>query len=340
MSVSFSDPQLEKKIKNASPDEFVFVLLAGTTAVSARPGISAAGASPELMSATPVVDSEIIMEGKCLSMSDPPMTPEGIPTPSIVTRASLNMAGIKSIIVDAGLERIPKIPYIHSGIGKANDPAFEQALPNFYSALKLGEYLGSIIDGKYRYVVVGESIPGGTTTSYLVLRALGFNMMTSSSLPDNPEWMKRNLWREAKKRRPEVRQPEEAASEFGDYSMPVSLGIAESARNSDLILAGGTQMATCSYLIQTMKHRIPYLCTTSWVMKDSGENIKKLVPGKYLVTSEIKMDGSRHEGLRMYERGHVKEGAGMGAAFMLASSLNGDEARIYGAVDKLYEDLS
>jgi NaMN:DMB phosphoribosyltransferase len=122
--------------------------------------------------------------------------------------------------------------------------------------------------------------------------------------------------------------------------MPVSLGIAESVRNSDLILAGGTQMATCSYLIQTMKQRIPYLCTTSWVMKDSGENIKKLVPRKYLVTSEIKMDGSRHEGLRMYERGHVKEGAGMGAAFMLASSLNGDEARIYGAVDKLYEDLS
>ena len=339
MPVYFYDSDFESNLKNSSSDEFIFVLLAGTTSVANRPGISAAGASPELMAMTPVVDSEIIMTGKCLSMRDPPMTPEGIPTPSIVTRASLNMAGISSLVIDAGLERVPAVPYIYSGLGKANDPAIETALPKFDSAVKLGQYIGSILDGKYRNIVVGESIPGGTTTSYLVLRALGFDLMTSSSLPINPEEIKRSLWKKAVKRKNHFVKPDEAVSEFGDYSMPISLGIAETTEHSNLILAGGTQMATCSYLVQALKHRIPHLCTTSWVIESSGETIRKLVPEKFLVKAEIQLDRSRHEGLKMYEKGHVKEGAGMGAAFMLASSITGDESGIYGEVDDLYESL-
>lgn len=340
MPVCFSDPQFEQELKDSSSGDFIFVLLAGTTEVALRPGISAAGASPELMALTPVVDSEIIMSGRCLSMNDPPMTPEGIPTPSLVTRASLNLAGILTLVIDAGLSRFPQVPYIHSGLGPAKDPAFTKALPDYSSAVKLGEYIGSLLDRKFRHVVVGESIPGGTTTSYLVLRSLGFDLMTSSSLPSNPEEMKRNLWRDAEKRSPIMKNPEDCASQFGDYSIPISLGIARSTRNSELILAGGTQMATCSHFVRAIVKRTPYLCTTSWVMENSGETIRRLVPENHLITSQINMGGSRHEGLRMYEKGHVREGAGMGGSFMLASLLNGDEARIYSDVDDLYDSLS
>ncbi|MCL4349265.1 MAG: TIGR00303 family protein, partial [Candidatus Thermoplasmatota archaeon] len=82
--------------------DILYILLGGTTRVSTIPGISAAGASPELTKLTPVLDSEIISEGKCISYDVVPMTEEGIPTPSIITRGANEVSGINTLIMDAG----------------------------------------------------------------------------------------------------------------------------------------------------------------------------------------------------------------------------------------------
>ena len=52
----------------------------------------------------------------------------------------------------------------------------------------LGEQLAKVSD----YLVIGESIPGGTTTALGVLSALGVNAQgkVSSTLPENPHNLK------------------------------------------------------------------------------------------------------------------------------------------------------
>jgi len=102
-----------------SRENTIFVLIAGTTEVSLRSGITAAGASPEFTRITPTVDAEIIGEGKCLSTADPPMTPEGIPTPAIVSRAILDLTGLRSLIVNGGF---PCVRKRHSSRHTSNHP--------------------------------------------------------------------------------------------------------------------------------------------------------------------------------------------------------------------------
>ena len=67
-------------------DPEINILLCGSTEVSKIKGISAAGANPEMTFLTPALDAELIETGKCITMELPPMTPEGIPSPALITR--------------------------------------------------------------------------------------------------------------------------------------------------------------------------------------------------------------------------------------------------------------
>ncbi|MCL5881361.1 MAG: TIGR00303 family protein, partial [Candidatus Thermoplasmatota archaeon] len=147
----------------------IFLLLAGSTSVSKIPGITAAGATPELSFLTPAVDAEILTEGRPLSMNDPPMTPDGIPTPSIITRACLKVASLWPLVINAGMAHKPGSMFMETGLEPAGNPVNGEALPQLDRAIKTGIEIGKFLSRTFSDLYIAESVPGGTTTAYLVL---------------------------------------------------------------------------------------------------------------------------------------------------------------------------
>ncbi|MEM0139705.1 MAG: TIGR00303 family protein [Ferroplasma sp.] len=324
-----------KSMKNKK--DVLFILLAGSSKISLVPGISAAGASPDLMEYTPVLDSEIIQSGKCKSYDVIPMTAEGIPTPSIITRACNNISGIDTLIVDAGFTMPPHIPYIHTGCGAAEDFTSKTALPDYDTISEYGKYIGSILDGKYKFIVIAESVPGGTTTAYAVLRALGYNEMTSSSMKNNPDKIKMELVDRAFKRHKYNGNYEDAIREYGDYMMDLSISISGAIHSSKVIFAGGTQMATVYMLDRKInKDNDRYVFTTGYVMKDAGKLMQRLC-GSNIIYSDIDFNGI--DGLDYYDKGFVKEGAGFGASVGIAAALGCSEDAIYDSIKNVYNSF-
>lgn len=338
MTVVSKNDALQNSL-NKNEDKPIFVLLAGTTAVSSVKGISAAGANPAITPLTPAVDSEIIIDGKCYSMEAPPMTPSGIPTPALVTRGALQASDIDSLIVDAGMKVRPKVPYIISGLETSRNPAKETALPLYHRAFQFGSYIGRLLRGR-EIISIGETIPGGTTTSYMVLRSLGYSVRTSSSLQQDPGKLKEGQWKSASERSAPTTDPQKSMQEFGDYIMPVALGIMKEASRSTIILCGGTQMATVMKLSDLMGiGESKFLATTSWVYSHRKETIESLARSDRLVYSDIPLGKSRHEGLREYGNGNVREGAGMGGVYAISVLMGADEREILSNVDDLYDEL-
>jgi len=64
----------------------LFVLVIGTTDVSLVPGITLAGATPELTHFTPAADAEYLLTGETRSLRGVPITPSGLPTPALISR--------------------------------------------------------------------------------------------------------------------------------------------------------------------------------------------------------------------------------------------------------------
>jgi uncharacterized protein (TIGR00303 family) len=323
------------KIKNK--EDILFILLGGTTKISMIPGISAAGASPELTKLTPVLDSEIIHAGKCISYDVVPMTEEGIPTPSIITRGANEISGINTLIVDAGFVQNPSVPFIKTGVGPAGDGSMEIALPYYERALSYGRYLGNLIDGKYKFVFIAESVPGGTTTAYTVLSSIGIRDMTSSSMKKSPDSLKESYTARALDRKGKCRDYNENIMEFGDYMMAIAMGISKSIKKSAVFYAGGTQMANVFHMdtiINNPGNR--YVFTTGYIMRDKKELMEKLVGSKLIYANT---DFSGIEGLKYYEEGYVKEGTGFGAAFGISYLLGNDVKTIYGNIKKVYKSF-
>ncbi len=313
----------------------IYVLLSGTTEISLIDGISAAGEKPELTPLTPLLDSEIIFSGRCKSYDVIPMTNNGIPTPSIITRASNEISKIDTLIVDAGLKECPRIPFIYTGLGSAKNFTEHKALDRYNDALSFGEYIGEILDDKYDYILLAESVPGGTTTAYAVLSALNINYMTSSSMKDSPDDIKRELIKKAFNRIGPDHNPEHAIEQYGDYMMALSIGISRKIRKSTLLFSGGTQMLNV-YLLDQMINGTNdkrYIFTTKYIMNDKRELMEKIGRNNIIYSN---MDFSNIDGLNYYEQGYVKEGTGFGAAFGIAYLNHGNVDYIYDKIKNVY----
>ncbi|WP_393970724.1 TIGR00303 family protein [Oxyplasma meridianum] len=337
------EPYLNKNIlENLDLRDTLFTLLAGSTDVSRIRGITSAGASPELTMLTPVVDSEIIIGGRPVIINEPPMTPEGIPTPAIVTKACLDLAGVKSMSVNAGYSVSPNVPFWDTGLHPAMNPAEARALPDFRKAFDAGMYLGELLDGRYGVIVLAESVPGGTTTAQVVLSSIGSRVITSSTMPSDPLQIKGEVVKKAIERCGYfVENPVMAIEEYGDYMMPLALGISRSVKESAILFAGGTQMSTVYYLNDKINRNSSnrFQVTTSWLMDHRKETVETLVPSGNLIVSHVSFSEMEENGLRLYENGHVREGAGMGAALWLASIKEKNSDKVYSAIEKYYRKL-
>ena len=310
----------------------LFSCVIGVTETAKIPGISAAGANPEITDYTPPADVELLHLGICKCINGVPVTPDGIPTPALITRSALKLANIPLIVVNAGSKIKPQIPFIEVGGVSGSDIRTGKALNNAYEVIERAKIFGENLSKTVDYLVIGESIPGGTTTALSVLIAMGFDAKgkVSSSMPFNPHILKiktveKGLETAGVKAGDFADDPIKAISTVGDPMQPVVGGLViGAAENMPVLMAGGTQMAAVLAVINALKPNVLdniAIGTTKWIINDKTSDINGLVSkiaDVPLFASDLDFSGSRFYGLKAYEAGVVKEGVGCGGATIAA----------------------
>jgi uncharacterized protein (TIGR00303 family) len=298
-----------------------FCGILGNTLLSTVPGVSGAGATPEKTLLTPVLDAELITYGAITSHPVRPDTPTGCPTPASITRAMMGLCGIQPVFINAGLRHTPTVPCLDVYGMAGEDPRFRDAVPHAKDLARKGEVIGKILSKNSDLLVLGECVPGGTTTALCVMRALGYGASVSSSFVNNPVEIKEEICRKAigRIRADSITSPLDIIRYTGDPMMPVAVGIAKTY-SGELILAGGTQMLAVSALIKVEGGALPYVVTTSYVRDDPSANVQQLAGqiGVKIIYVDPGFGDIGHSGLARYCIGEVKEGMGAGGAMCLA----------------------
>ncbi|WP_096393975.1 nicotinate-nucleotide--dimethylbenzimidazole phosphoribosyltransferase [Halorubrum trapanicum] len=346
--------------------EVRLVVVAGTTETAAIDGISAAGADPELRVHTPSADLEIVEAGRPAPDSPVPVSPNGCPTPAVVTRAVRELLGPESLPVeflDAGLGAPTAATARDVGAapgGDVRDPepvpeaatVFERARELAPELAASGEEGGSDSGDEPAELLVAETIPGGTTTALGALTALGERAAVSSSLPANPIERKRRVVAEgldASGVDPggAAGEPIEAVRLAGDPVLAAVAGLIVGCAETGIgvTLAGGTQLAAAAALARHAGVDRPLpLATTSLVADDPTADLPALAEDLdlRLAAADPGFAEGDHPAMAAYARGEAKEGVGMGGALALADRAGVADAavrdRIAAVTDRLLAD--
>ena len=184
-------------------------------------------------------------------------------------------------------------------------------------------------------LVLGECLPGGTTTALCVLRALGYRAKVSSCLKENPVALKETFAEAAvaKVREAGVTDPLDIVALVGDPMIPVAAGIAEGFRGK-LFLAGGTQMLAAAALIQALGNIVPDVVTTAYVYNDETATFRETAAavGADVYYVDPGFESLGHAGFARYAEGELKEGTGAGGAMFLAGVLGFTPEEIRSAI--------
>jgi uncharacterized protein (TIGR00303 family) len=332
----------EAFVKELDGKKPLFVCTIATTETAKIQGISAAGKHPEFTDYTPPADAELLLLGKCRCISGVPVTPDGIPTPALITMSALRLADIPVLVANGGLKVKPQIPFLELGGSPGGDIRTGHAVDNVEEVIQRATLAGEHLAKTADYLVIGESIPGGTTTALGVLSAMGVNAegRVSSSMPENPhglknETVKAGLAASGVSFGSLAENPVKAISCLGDPMMPAFAGLViGAAAQVPVLMAGGTQMTAVLAVVNALNPDV--LCnvaigTTRWVVSDNSSDICSIVSqiaDVPVLAADIDFTPSRFSGLYAYEKGIVKEGVGAGGAAIAAM------AKVGGAVTK------
>jgi uncharacterized protein (TIGR00303 family) len=320
----------------------LFVCTIATTETAKIPQISAAGKHPEFTDYTPPADAELLLLGKCKCIVGVPVTPEGIPTPALITMSALRLADIPVLVASGGLKVKPHVPFLDLGGKPGKDIRTGDAVENVEEVIKRATMAGENLAKTADYLVIGESIPGGTTTALGVLLAMGVDAegKVSSSMPENPHGLKVEAVRAGLAASGEsfgslAENPIKAIACVGDPMMPAFAGlVVGAAEQIPVLMAGGTQMSALLAVVKALNPDV--LCnvavgTTRWVANDSSSDLKGIVAqiaDVPVLAADLDFGSSRFGGLKAYEQGVVKEGVGAGGAAIAAM------VKLEGAVTK------
>ncbi len=301
------------------------MLPAGTTETALIDGISAAGAAPELMAHTPSADVEILAYGRPTLAPVTPVSPSGCPTPAAVARAVREVVGFDLTVVDAGLSRPTGAPTVDLDVDPGADIRDPVAVPDAAGIYDRAHAFGSSLPDDR--LLIGETVPGGTTTALGVLTALGEPATVSSSLPDNPLERKHRVVDEALEESDLEPgscegEPLEAIRAVGDPVQPTVAGIAAGAleTGTDVTLAGGTQMVAVAALLRHAGVEADLtIATTSFVADERGDDLPADCDRLDcdLVVTDPGFDERDHVAMARYCAGEAKEGVAMGGALSL-----------------------
>ena len=313
------------------PARPVFAIVLGNTLLSTVPGVSGAGMSPERTVLTPVLDSELITHGTIRSRSWKPNTPTGCPTPAVITRAMTSLLGLAPLFVNAGLTSRPVVPCLDVYGEPGRDPREEDAVPRARDLFARGEQVGRFLSQTSDFLLLGECVPGGTTTALCVLRGLGIPARVSSSFVNNPVALKEAICARVQERihAEGATDPLDVIRIGGDPMHAVAAGMA-SAFRGEAVLAGGTQMLAVAAVIREMGKKVPAVVTTVYVRDDPSAGFTGTADmvGARVYTVDPGFGGLGHAGLARYCVGEVKEGIGAGGAMFLARIMGKSEEEI------------
>ncbi|MDR1915187.1 MAG: TIGR00303 family protein [Synergistaceae bacterium] len=326
----------------------MFLLFISGTELSKIPGLSAAGANAEVLPLTAPADADVIRYGFPKAIDCFPMDPEGHPTPAIITRAAIEEADIPVCVIRAGSYLPPSPPYVELGGSFGRDarvcPAVEDAKQIFEHARMAAWNIAST----HKHVMLAESIPGGTTSALLVLRALGYSGMVSSGGVSNPIDLKEEIWAAAASRVGikfgELKNdPLRAIEEMGDPMQAAVLGFAMGLpKKTEVTLAGGTQMLAVAALLKSLDDsRRPVVATTKYVARDASSSFSDLASkiGVDTYVAPLDFSGSPHKGLADYEKGYVKEGVGAGGSVLYAERMGVSVERVVSRTNAIYSRI-
>ena len=355
---------------------FHFVCTVAHTETAEIDGISAAGVTPELRRLTAAADAEALFHGRPRCMVGVPSNPLGAPGPVIITLAGLRLASAPFVVYDLGLRVRPDAPttVIDRRWGRSivGGDAVPHASELFARGLEQGRLL--VEANPDRYLVLAESVPGGTTTALSLLCGLGFDAWgkVSGSMPGNAHALKNRVVREAlaaagladhraSSRAVTSTEPLGVAAAVGDPMQPFVAGLALAAhRHVPVLLAGGSQMAAVLALMlrharlhdEAVVRENLAVVTTSWIVRDPAADLAGLaadidgtvaddaVAGIPVLASDLSFGASRHLPLRRYEQFLVKEGVGAGAAAVAAALATGATAEeLIVAIERVYEQI-
>ena len=309
----YGSSEMIQKLENK---DSLFLCVIANTLTSRINGITGAGATPELTDYTPAADVELLMLGKTLCLPEIPKTVvdgNSTPTPAIITKAALDLADIPLLVADAGAAIKPNIPYITINETPGGDIRTGNAVQNSEKIFNNGLLLGKVLSKLTDHLVIGESIPAGTTTALGILTAMGYEVdhKMSGSTPENPHNLKHSVVINGLKcsgyTAEELKSdPFLAINAIGDPMIPAVAGIA---------------MGSLS------------IATTIFVSEDETSDINFIInqiSDISIIAVDPDFEKSDTEGLVNYTKGSVKEGVGAGGA-MLAAILKGisvEEIRI------------
>lgn len=302
----------------------LFAVVLGNTLLSTVPGVSGAGPSPEGSLLVPNLDAELVTTGAITSVDATPNTATGCPTPAAVTRAVTAFAGLAPLFVNAGLAAAPTVPCLDVYGAPGLDPRAGPAVPDADRLVEAGRAIGRLLSPLADLLVLGECVPGGTTTALCVLRALGHPARTSSAFAANPTGLKEGVVRDVLARLAPLGplSPYGVLREAGDPMLAVTVGIAE-AYEGALLLAGGTQQLAVAAVLHALGRPVPRVVTTVYVRDDASANFAELAArvGADPLYVDPGFGELGHAGLARYCLGEVKEGTGAGGALALAALL-------------------
>ena len=274
------------KVKGKKP---LFILVIGSTETALIPGISAAGQNIEQLKHTPALDADFLVTKSGEFNKKLPVSPSGIPSPVILSKAIIELLDLDVTVIDVGAFIKPKKTHIDLNMGPAKCLTTGLALGPVKTSFlfQKGEKLGLNLSN-YPYVIIGECVPGGTTTALSVLCSLdinAFDLVSSSSPEGNHLWknqtVKDALINNSEKFASIKKNPLKAIEYFGDPMQTFICGFIKGAQKANLpvMLAGGSQMLAVYYVSKLLTGFNPYdtvVATTSWITNDKNAKTKKL----------------------------------------------------------------
>ena len=311
----------------------LFSFVTSYTETCEIPGITIAGSDVDSIRFTPAADAEYLHYGYCKTIDKIPMTPDGKPTPGLLTKTALESASIPHITINAGSKVSPQLPFMNTGMSYGKNIYAENAMTDTQvsHAVDYGRIIGRSLASLTDCLVIGESIPGGTTTALAVLKALNFDAKVSSSIPDNPVKLKNQVVSSALKR-VDSDHPYSIVARVGDPMIPFVAGMLSSASSvSRVMLAGGTQMAAVLAFASKIgfNEKATAIGTTSYITDDKSANFVDLVKeiaNIPAISVNPGLKNSKFSGLKAYSEGFAKEGVGAGGCIITSMQKTGNDA--------------
>ena len=326
---------------------FLFSFVISYTETCEIPGITFAGADMNSIQFTPPADAEYLHYGYCKTIDEIPMTPDGKPTPGLLTKVALESASIPHMTINAGSKVVPQLQFIETGLSYGKNISSHDAMTDSQvsHAVDYGRIVGRSLASLTDCLVIGESIPGGTTTALAVLRGLGFDAKVSSSIPNNPVELKNQIVASALERI-DSDHPYSIVAKVGDPMIPFVAGMLSSASDiSKVMLAGGTQMTAVLAFASKIGFNIDntVLGTTSYITNDQSANFTNLVKkiaDVPAISVNPGLENSRYSGLKAFSEGFAKEGVGAGGSIISSMLKTGcDSIKYLNLVEKEYHRL-